>query len=109
PGCGGFQRRSPTGGAANGMPLNARTPQRASTVPSRIPSAVRTRSEEEGPATPIAARTVIAGRRSKRDVVIGSSPPGELQAARDRVQPRPRHRCLLVQFEVTYRAPDRTG
>src|SRR5213594_3438524 len=24
--CGAFQRRSPTGGAANGMPLNTRTP-----------------------------------------------------------------------------------
>ena len=39
-GCGGFQRRSPTGGAANGMPLNARTP--LSSAPSTTPLAVLT-------------------------------------------------------------------
>ena len=36
-GCGGFQRRSPTGGAAYGMPLNTRTFEPATVVPSTSP------------------------------------------------------------------------
>ena len=36
-GCGCFQRKSPTGGAANGMPLKARTPE-ASVTPDISPS-----------------------------------------------------------------------
>ncbi len=34
-GCGAFQRKSPTGGAANGMPLNCETP--STTVPATVP------------------------------------------------------------------------
>ena len=45
-GWGGFQRRSPTGGWANGTPLNARTPF-SSVTPSMTPLAVRTRSSAE--------------------------------------------------------------
>src|SRR5688572_16573564 len=41
-GCGGSQRSAPTGGAANGIPLNARTPGEDSTLlPSRPESSVR--------------------------------------------------------------------
>ena len=39
-GCGAFQRRFPTGGAANGIPLNTVMPERS--FPSRIPLAVVT-------------------------------------------------------------------
>ena len=42
-GCGGRQRRSPTGGAANGMPLKLRTPEPGSMVPSRMPPDTVTR------------------------------------------------------------------
>ena len=41
-GAGGAKRRSPTGGAAKGMPLNMRTPLGA-TTPSSTPVAIRTR------------------------------------------------------------------
>src|SRR5579864_3310474 len=43
-GCGGFQRSSPVGGAAYGIPLNART---SSPVPDTIPDSVLTGSAEE--------------------------------------------------------------
>src|SRR4029453_6375998 len=42
-GCGSFQRNSPTGGAAKGMPLNARTPD-ASVTPESRPVAIVTGS-----------------------------------------------------------------
>ena len=44
PGCGGCQRRLPTGGAAKGMPLKARTCSPLVTVPSTTPLSVFTRS-----------------------------------------------------------------
>jgi len=43
-GAGGANRSSPTGGAANGIPLNARTPLAPAPVPSIVPFAVFTRS-----------------------------------------------------------------
>ena len=43
-GCGGFHRRSPTGGAANGMPLKTRTLDEATVVPSTAPAFVFTGS-----------------------------------------------------------------
>src|SRR6516162_3403497 len=36
-GCGAFQRNSPMGGAAKGIPRNARTPGEAAFTPSTIP------------------------------------------------------------------------
>src|SRR2546423_2604729 len=42
-GCGAFQRRAPIGGAANGMPLNTRTPSAA--VPAIAPLSSLTVSE----------------------------------------------------------------
>src|SRR5215472_5049846 len=41
-GCGAFQRRSATGGAAKGTPLNMRTEWSALVVPSRIPVSIFT-------------------------------------------------------------------
>jgi len=43
-GCGARQRSSPTGGAANGMPLNTRTPGAAADVPESRPASVLTGS-----------------------------------------------------------------
>src|SRR5579884_1656631 len=43
-GCGSRQRKSPTGGAAKGMPLKLRTPSFGEVVDSRTPFAVFTRS-----------------------------------------------------------------
>src|SRR3569833_2382314 len=43
-GCGSFQRRLPTGGCANGIPLNSRTPEGWRPVPSSEPDAVFTMS-----------------------------------------------------------------
>ena len=43
-GWGGFQRRSPIGGAAKGIPLNIRTPDFCRPVPSTVPFEVLTRS-----------------------------------------------------------------
>ena len=42
-GCGGFHRKSPTGGSANGIPLKTRIPS-CSAVPSTAPFFVSTRS-----------------------------------------------------------------
>src|SRR5262245_59421348 len=42
--CGSFQRKSPTGGAAKGIPLNARTPDE-SVTPEILPVAMATGSE----------------------------------------------------------------
>lgn len=39
-GCGAFHRSAPTGGAANGIPLNVRTLPSALTTPSRTPSPI---------------------------------------------------------------------
>ncbi len=47
-GCGGCHRKSPTGGAAKGMPRNARTPS-GPVVPSTTPIAVVTRSSARTP------------------------------------------------------------
>src|SRR5579863_3429934 len=54
-GCGGCHRKSPTGGAANGMPLNSRTPDGCGPVPSNTPLAVVTRS---APHNAVAVNTV---------------------------------------------------
>ena len=43
-GWGGFQRKSPTGGAAYGTPRNMRMPGFAPAMPSRTPAAMRTSS-----------------------------------------------------------------
>lgn len=43
-GCGAFQRRSPTGGAANGMPLKTLTDGSSPRTPSIAPVSVRTMS-----------------------------------------------------------------
>src|SRR4051812_36235670 len=53
-GCGGFQRRGPTGGAPNGMPRNTRTPPGEFAAGAIRPASVRTAS----PAAP--GRTTIA-------------------------------------------------
>src|SRR2546429_3454106 len=45
--CGGFHRSSPTGGAANGIPLKLRSPESGSEVPSMMPLVVMTRLEVE--------------------------------------------------------------
>src|SRR5262249_40082497 len=43
-GCGAFQRNSPTGGAANGIPRKTRTPGVPAVAPSTTPFSVRTSS-----------------------------------------------------------------
>src|SRR6185437_14493168 len=55
-GWGSFQRRSPTGGAANGIPLKLRTPSFGAAVDSTTPLAVLTRS----------AANVLAPRNPQR-------------------------------------------
>ena len=45
-GCGAFQRSSPTGGAANGMPLKTRTSDEATAAPSTAPDFVVTVAAE---------------------------------------------------------------
>src|SRR4051794_19896598 len=62
-GCGAFQRRSPTGGSANGRPLKARTPLACGPVPSTTPDASLTRS---GPAAKAEAVRVTAVRIVRR-------------------------------------------
>src|SRR5208337_2907223 len=44
-GCGAFQRKSPTGGAAKGMPRNARVRPSLTSLPCMLPCAVLTVSE----------------------------------------------------------------
>ena len=59
-GCGSFQRRSPTGGAANGIPLKLRTPDLAAAVVSIRPLAVLTWSAANAAPSPITmANTVL--------------------------------------------------
>src|SRR5581483_10883327 len=48
-GCGGFQRKSPMGGSAKGIPLNSRTPVAESVVPASVPLAVFTWSAANAP------------------------------------------------------------
>ena len=71
-GCGSRQRRSPTGGWANGIPLKLRTPSLGGTVDSTMPFAVFTRSAPRaGSAT--AAESMRAGRSVSTDVFMGPS------------------------------------
>src|SRR5437016_6547967 len=53
-GCGAFQRRSPTGGAAKGTPLKIRTVRSALVVPATTPASVFTSSDANRLATKIA-------------------------------------------------------
>ena len=46
-GCGGCQRSAPTGGAANGIPLNARTPGEDIVLPPIWPEARFTRTDDD--------------------------------------------------------------
>ena len=66
-GCGGFQRRSPTGGAANGMPRNTRTPSSISprTFPEAVSTTVSCARSDPGAAAPngIRRRRVRAHKR----------------------------------------------
>src|SRR6059058_4272816 len=59
-GCGAFQRSSPTGGAANGMPLKTRTPSTA--VPAISPPSTLTVSEaaanRQAHPTTVASKTI---------------------------------------------------
>src|SRR5687767_3493743 len=57
-GCGGFQRSSPTGAAANGIPLNATTP--AFTVPCTFPVWTVARSVPANEALEAASRNASA-------------------------------------------------
>jgi hypothetical protein len=47
-GCGGRQRRSPTGGVANGTPRNTRTPAAESSRPTSVPASTVTRGPSAG-------------------------------------------------------------
>ena len=75
-GCGSRQRKSPTGGWANGIPLKLRTPSLGGTVDSTMPFAVFTRSAPKaGSAT--AAESTRAGRSASTGVLMGSSIPAD--------------------------------
>src|SRR5205823_4901454 len=76
-GCGGRQRSSPTGGAANGMPRNWSTPPRStpSTFPERVSTCVMSPS---GRAVPT-RREAYDGTRAGQEVA------GEVEPARSRV------------------------
>ena len=63
-GCGSRQRRSPTGGCANGMPLKLRTPSLGAEVDSRMPFAVFTRSAARAGNT-AALQITMAGKRKR--------------------------------------------
>src|SRR6185312_7484794 len=63
-GCGGFQRREPTGGAAYGMPLNSSRPDLASRLPDNVPVSMRTVGTESAANT--ASTTSAKARPSKR-------------------------------------------
>src|SRR3954464_3637648 len=62
-GCGAFQRRSPTGGSANGRPLKARTPLACGPEPSTTPDASLTRSDPAAKAEAARVTAVTIVRR----------------------------------------------
>ena len=78
-GCGGFQRRSPTGGAANGTPRKARTP--STVVPATVPFEVLTCTGLLPPAASalpvsiVASPAAMANRDARHVAFIVSSPP----------------------------------
>ena len=62
-GCGGRQRRAPTGGAAKGMPLNRCTPDSERVVPSTRPPVIPSRAAAEHEAAKqVATHSVTAVR-----------------------------------------------
>src|SRR5262245_22050715 len=63
-GCGSFQRRSPTGGAAYGIPLKLRIRPSALAMPRTVPVAVLTCAFET-----LAVTTMIAVTRIERDEI----------------------------------------
>src|SRR4051812_40583118 len=67
-GCGSFQRNGPTGGAANGIPLNTRTPDFRVTPESR-PLAVLTGSEIAASALDTDRAAMAAAARSDRNLI----------------------------------------
>ena len=73
-GCGSRQRRSPTGGCANGMPLKLRTPSLGGAVDSTMPFAVFTRSAPKAGSAADAQRA-ITGRSTRTEVLIRPSIP----------------------------------
>src|SRR6185437_8450354 len=104
-GWGSFQRRSPTGGAANGIPLKLRTPSFDDTVDSTTPLAVLTRS----------AANVLAPRNPQRSKasanlsmkfpfaadfpeIISDTPKPELTFGRPAVENVHPHRCIRARF-----------
>src|SRR6185295_19108485 len=73
--CGAFHRRSPTGGAANGMPLNTRTP--FAVVPEIWPPSTATVS---GAANVINGTAMAASRTARRLRCIATSRLGHENA-----------------------------
>src|ERR1043165_194594 len=68
-GCGAFQRRSPTGGAANGIPLKAATP--LSTVPRTVPPVISACSMAA-----VAGPTRQTHKVASQSIFIGDLYPG---------------------------------
>lgn len=100
-GCGGFHRNSPTGGAAKGMPLNARTPGFDSTTPCTTPLAVLTQSAGRTSAVRRKAVRRIARERTLRWVVfIWVLFAGDSAAVRR--EPGPGRRCHVYVLSNCY-------
>ena len=72
-GCGGFQRNSPIGAWANGMPLKERTPE-TSCFPSSVPLAIVTRAWAKTPAVGmVVTNKLIRKNLVRSDVLIFTS------------------------------------
>src|SRR5580704_17192910 len=71
-GCGSRQRRSPTGGWPNGIPLKLRTPSLGAAVDSTAPLAVLTRSTARAGRT-AAANITMTGAKERMGIVMVSS------------------------------------
>src|SRR5262245_27121606 len=91
-GCGGFHLSSPTGGAPNGIPLNATIPSSLPGTPETSPLAVRTGSLAKREAfLPAASACAAAQSAIKARPIIECfiSPPFSLVRADDETDPSP--------------------
>ena len=89
-GCGARQRFAPTGGAANGMPLNTRISELAPVVPARAPLSTVTSAGMPAKALVVAVmETAASSKRRTQSPRSGPSPHG-VAALPDRTYNRAR-------------------
>ena len=70
-GCGAFQRSSPTGGAAKGMPRKTRTALFSEVVPSTRPDFVRTGAPVAVATGRRSTATAVAAARVRARIMVG--------------------------------------